>query len=375
MTTRDLRQLVDTSVRAWVDDYASSMGAAIAYYTLFSIAPLLIVVGGVAGLVYGQDAAEGQIVAQLQGSIGPDAASLVQSLLRGMSRPAEGALATVFGTITLFVGATSVFGELQSALNRIWRAPDVSRRLSVLNLVRTRLLSFAMVLILGLLLVVSLTFSAALSYISHLSPRVFAGWDTVLQGVNFATSFILNTAIFAMIYKIMPRARIAWRDVGIGAAVTALLFEVSKLLIALYLGRTRVASSFGAAGSLVLFLVWVYLSAQIFLLGAEFTWAYAHQRGSRSGRRTGKATAGTPSRAGDATDEEKARVAFASDSGVDLEVRHDGQMVARDTREVEPAAMSGAEGERAAVVDAVEGPLREEGREGEEGASRRGVGR
>lgn len=299
------------------------MGAAIAYYTLFSIAPLVILLIGVAGLVYGQDAAEGQIVAQLQGQIGPEAAAVVQSLLRGVSRPAEGASATLFGVLTLLLGATSVFGELQSALNRIWRVPDAARRMSVFNLVRVRLLSFAMVLILGLLLTLSLAFSALLSAFGHWSNRWFSGWQTLLQVANFTASFAINAVIFAMIYKIMPRARIAWRDVGIGAVFTALLFEISKLLIALYLGQSPVASSFGAFGSLVLFLMWVYLSAQIFLLGAEFTWVYAHQRGSRSERFRERAVPAVPSRAGDVTDDGKAAVVFAGDSAVDLEVRDD----------------------------------------------------
>lgn len=323
MTISELRRLVDTSVRAWVDDYAASMGAAIAYYTLFSIAPLVILLIGVAGLVYGQEAAEGQIVAQLQGQIGADAAAVVQALLKGVSRPAEGATATLFGVVTLLIGATSVFGELQSALNRIWRAPDAARRISVFSLVRARLLSFAMVLILGLLLTLSLAFSALLSAVGHWSNRWFSGWQTLLQVANFTASFVVNAVIFAMIYKIMPRVRIAWRDVGIGAVFTALLFEISKLLIGLYLGQSTVASSFGAAGSLVLFLMWVYLSAQIFLLGAEFTWAYAHQRGSRSERFRGKSVPAVPSRAGDVTDEAKAAVVFAGESAVDLEVRDD----------------------------------------------------
>jgi membrane protein len=324
VTTSELRRLVDTSVRAWVDDYAASMGAAIAYYTLFSIAPLLILLIGVAGLVYGEDAAQGQIVAQLQGQIGTDAAAVVQNLLKGVSRPAEGASATLFGVFTLLIGATSVFGELQSALNRIWRAPDVARKISVFSLVRGRLLSFAMVLLLGLLLVFSLAFSALLSAVGHWSGRWFSGWQTVLQIANFVASLVINTVIFAMIYKIMPRVRIAWRDVGIGATFTALLFEISKLLIGLYLGRSGVASSFGAAGSLVLFLMWVYLSAQIFLLGAEFTWVYAHQRGSRSEREGRGPIPVVPSRAGDVTREAKAaRVFEETDSAVDLEVRHD----------------------------------------------------
>jgi len=308
LTLADARLLLEKSVNAWVDDYAPSMGAAIAYYTLFSVAPLIIMVIAVAGMVYGQDAAEGEIVAQLQGRIGLQAAAVVQELIKSVSKPAQGVIASVLGLSTLLLGATSVFGELQSALNRIWRVPDPAGRSGLFNLVRTRLLSFAMVLFLGFLLLLSLAFGTFLSAVGEWSNRWFSGWQTLLQFANFIVSFLVNACIFAMIYKFMPRARIAWRDVGIGAAFTAFLLEVSKLLIGLYLGRSSVASSFGAAGSLVLFLVWVYLSAQIFLLGAEFTWVYSHQRGSRSERFATKVVPLVPTRAGDPTPEAKEEV-------------------------------------------------------------------
>jgi membrane protein len=308
MTFKDLRVLVDKSVNAWVDDYAASMGAAIAYYTLFSIAPLLILVIAVGGFVFGRDAAEGEIFFQLQGRIGPDAAAVVQSLIKSVSHPTEGVIATLVSVSTLLLGASSVFGELQSALNRIWRVPDSKNRSGLFNLVRTRLLSFGMVLALGFVLLATLVFSAFLSAVSEWSDYWFSGWRTPLQAINFVVSFGINAVIFAMIYKFMPRARIAWRDVGIGAMVTALLFETSKLLIGVYLGKSSVGSSFGAAGSLVLFLVWVYLSAQIFLLGAEFTWVYSHQRGSRSQRRAAQDAPVVPTRDGDATPEAKAEV-------------------------------------------------------------------
>ena len=306
MTFADLRLLIDKSVNAWIDDYAPSMGAAIAYYTLFSIAPLLILLIALAGFVFGEEAARGEIVFQLQGRIGHEAAAVVQSLIKSVSKPGQGAIATLVSVFTLLLGASSVFGELQSALNRIWRAPDPANRSGLFNFIKGRLLSFAMVLGLGLLLLLSLAFGTFLSAVGQWSNRWFSGWQGVLQAANFVVSFTLNAVIFAMIYKIMPRARIAWRDVGIGAAVTAFLLEVSKLLIGFYLGRSSVASSFGAAGSLVLFLVWVYLSAQIFLLGAEFTWVYSHQRGSRSERFKTKVVPLVPSRAGDSTPEAKA---------------------------------------------------------------------
>ena len=305
MTFADVRLLVEKSVNAWVDDYAASMGAAIAYYTLFSVAPLIILMIALAGMVYGQDAAEGEIAVQLQGRIGQEAAAVVQELIKSVSKPAQGAIASAVGLVTLLLGATSVFGELQSALNRIWRVPDPARRSGLLNLLRTRLLSFGMILLLGVLLLLSLAFSTFLAAVGAWSNRWFSGWQTVLQFVNFGVSFLANAVIIAMMYKFMPRARIAWRDVGIGATLTAFLLETGKLLISLYLGRSSVASSFGAAGSLVLFLVWVYLSAQIFLLGAEFTWVYSHQRGSRSERFETKVVPLVPTRAGDVTPEAK----------------------------------------------------------------------
>jgi membrane protein len=282
MTFADVRLLIDKSVNAWIDDYAPSMGAAIAYYTLFSIAPLLILLIALAGFVFGEDAAQGEIVAQLRGRIGLEGAEVVQSLIQSVSKPAQGVIATLVSIFTLLIGASSVFGELQSALNRIWRVPDPANRSGLFNFIRGRLLSFTMVLGLGLLLLLSLAFGTFLSAVGQWSNRWFSGWQSVLQAANFIVSFALNAVIFAMIYKIMPRARIAWRDVAIGAMVTALLLETSKLLIGLYLGRTTVTSGFGAAGSLVLFLMWVYLSAQIFLLGAEFTQVFARTVGTRS---------------------------------------------------------------------------------------------
>jgi membrane protein len=236
MTSKDLRLLIDKSVNAWVDDYAPSMGAAIAFYTLFSVAPLFILIIAVAGFVFGEAAAEGAIVLELQGRIGLEGAAVVQSLIKSVSKPAQGVIATLVSILTLLLGASSVFGELQSALNRIWRVPDPSTSGILRNFLRGRLLSFAMVLGLGFLLLLSLAFSTFLSAVGEWSNRWFSGWQTVLQAANFLVSFLVNAVIFAMIYKAMPRARIAWRDVGIGATVTALLFEISKLLIGLYLG-------------------------------------------------------------------------------------------------------------------------------------------
>ena len=282
--------LIRKSVAAWLDDYAPSMGAALAYYTLFSIAPLLIIAIAVAGLVFGQEAARGEIVAQIQDLIGREGAIAVQSLLKSANKPTQDILATVVSIITLVIGATTVFGELQSDLDRIWRVPAPEKQNDIWTMLRTHLLSFGLVLGLGFLLLVSLVVSAAIAAFGKWSNGFFEGWEAILHASNFSFSFAISTLLFAMIYKIMPRAKIAWRDVWVGAAVTALLFEIGKFLIGLYLGKTSVASSFGAAGSLIVLLVWVYFSAQIFLLGAEFTWVFSHEYGSKAAQIRQKST-------------------------------------------------------------------------------------
>ena len=284
MRLRKFRHLIDRSVNAWLDDYAPSMGAAIAFYTLFSIAPLLIIAISVAGLFFGEEAARGEIVAQIRDLIGEDGAIAVQALLKSAKEPAKDIVATLISLATLVVGATTVFAELQSALDRIWRTPAPAKENSLWVLLRTRLLSFGLVLGLGFLLLVSLVASAVIAAFGKWSSGIFEGREALLHAINFARSFSSTTLLFALIYKFMPRARIAWRDVLIGAAVTGLLFEMGKILIGLYLGTTGVASGFGAAGSLVVLLIWVYFSAQIFLLGAEFTWVYTHEYGSMRAR-------------------------------------------------------------------------------------------
>ena len=282
MNLKQIWDLIRKSARAWVDDYAPSMGAALAYYTLFSIAPLLIIVIAVAGFVFGQEAARGELVSQLQGIIGREGAIAVQGLLKSVNQPAQGILATVVSIIMLFIGATTVFGELQSDLDRIWRVPVLAKENGIRTLLRTRLLSFGMVLGLCFLLLVSLVVSAAIAAFGTWSNGFFEGSEVVLYALTFSISLAISTVLFAMIYKLMPRARIAWRDVWVGAAFTAFLFELGKFLIGLYLGKSSMASGFGAAGSLVVLLVWVYFSAQIFLLGAEFTWVYSRLYGSKA---------------------------------------------------------------------------------------------
>jgi membrane protein len=294
MNVKQMWGLVKSAGSSWIDDYAPSMGAALAYYTMFSIAPLLLIVISVAGLIFGVEAARGEIFAQLQGMMGADGAAAIQGLLESASKPAKSITATILGILLLLVGATTVFGELQDDLDRIWRAPDRDKTGGIWGLLRARLLSFGMILGIGFLLMVSLVFSAALSALGTWWSPLFGGWEVLAQLVNIVVSFALTTTVFAMIYKVMPRVHIAWRDVWIGAAVTALLFTIGKFVIGLYIGKSGVASGFGAAGSLVVVLLWVYYSAQIFLLGAEFTWAYAHAFGSRKGQTPAhRAAAGT----------------------------------------------------------------------------------
>ncbi len=283
------------AVMSWLDDYAPSMGAALAYYTVFSIAPLLLIVISVAGLVFGEAAARGAIFEQLSGLMGQQGAMAVQGLLNSVNKPAEGIVATITGLLLLVLGATTVFRELQDALDRIWRAPAEDKNAGVWKMVRTRLLSFGLIMGIGFLLMVSLVASAAFAALSKWWAPVFGGWALVGQIVNFVFGFAVTVVGFAMIYKLMPRAKVEWRDVWVGAAVTALLFSIGKHLIGLYIGKSSVASGFGAAGSLVVVLVWVYYSAQIFLLGAEFTWVYAHEFGSLKGRQ--RPETGIPSRA------------------------------------------------------------------------------
>jgi membrane protein len=280
MSPREGWALARQAVTAWNDDYAPSMGAALSYYTLFSIAPLILIVVAMAGFAFGDDAARGEIYEQLAGLMGPQGAQAVEELLQRADQPGAGALAAISGTVALVLGATAVFGELQNALDRIWRAPPRKQDKGWLNLVRTRMLSFGMILAIAFLLMVSLVMSAVLSALGD--------W----WALDAAASFALSTLMFALIYKIIPRVRIRWRDVWLGASVTAALFALGKVLIGLYLGRSAVASAFGAAGSLVAMMVWVYYSAQIFLLGAEFTRLAAKERTQDDDfRRHGRAAA------------------------------------------------------------------------------------
>jgi membrane protein len=277
---QDWWPLVKGATTAWVADYAPSMGAALAYYSVFSLAPLLLIVISIAGLVFGQEAVRGEVFIQLQGLLGSDASSAVEGLLASVSKPAEGVASTAIGVVLLLLGATSVFGELQDALDRIWRAPARSRSGGLWGLARARLLSFGMILGIAFLLVVSLVFSAVVAALGKWWSGALGEWTLVAQVFDLLVGFGLTTTVFAMIYKTMPRVSVKWRDVWLGAVVTSVLFTAGRFLIGTYIGRSNLASGFGAAGSLIVVFVWVYYSAQVFLLGAEFTWIYAKTFGS-----------------------------------------------------------------------------------------------
>ena len=275
MSPRKIWNMIRRTVGAWSADYAPSMGAAIAYYTVFSIAPLLLLVIAVAGLIFGRDAVQGEIVGQVTGLVGKEGAVAIEGLLKSTSEPAKSALATIVSVAMLVLGATTVFAEIQNALDRIWHVPAKKKPGGIWGFLRTRLLSLGLVLSLGFLLLVSLVVSAAVAAIGAMWGNYFAGWETLLHIINVAVSLTLGTVLFGMIYKLLPRTPIAWRDVWVGAAVTAVLFEIGKIGIGLYLGKSGVTSGFGAAVSLAVLLIWVYYSAQIFLLGAEFTRIYS----------------------------------------------------------------------------------------------------
>ena len=283
MSAKQIWDLVRASVAAWGEDYASSMGAALSFYTVFSVAPVLLITIAVAGLVFDTHAAQRAIASELGGLMGRDAAAAVEALLQSAHSPSGGLISTAVGVVALLIGASAVFGELQDSLNRIWRA-QVPRPPGLWRLVTERMLSFGMILGVGFLLIVSLVLSAAIAAFGEWWGTALSYQAIVLEAINFVLSLGVITLAFALIYKLIPRVSVQWHDVWIGAAVTALLFTVGKSLIGFYLGKAGVASAFGAAGSLIVLLLWVYYSAQIFLLGAEFTWVYAHAFGSHRER-------------------------------------------------------------------------------------------
>jgi len=280
----NLPHILKLSYQDWKEDKASRLSAALAYYTIFSLAPLLIIVIAVTGLFWQHQAVQEQVMGQIQGLVGAQGAQFVSNLLTSASNPARGITATIIGIITLVFGALGVFNELHNSLNTIWNVKEEETKgffQSVKKIILDRLLSFTMVLGIGFLLLVSLVISAGLSAAQTTIGNAIPLSEVVLQIINLVISIGVITVLFALIYKFLPDAEIAWRDVWLGALVTAVFFSLGKFLIGLYLGNSAVASSFGAAGSLVLLLVWIYYSAQILFFGAEFTQVYANNYGSK----------------------------------------------------------------------------------------------
>lgn len=276
---RRLKVVLTESLTSWVDHRASSKGAALAFYTLFSMTPILMLSIAFAGYIFGAEAAQGEIVVQVQGLVGPNGAQVIQALLAAARDPDSGLVATLVASVLLLVGTTSVFVELKGSLDEMWGIGKPGQS-AFRVLLRTRLLSFGMVLVLAFLLLVSLVISAALAMLERHAGGVLGGSAVALATTTSIISFGVIACMFAVIYKTLPDAPLTWRDVWIGAAFTAGLFSLGKYVIGLYLGNSGVASSFGAAGSLIALLLWVYYSAQIFFLGAEFTRHYAMWFGS-----------------------------------------------------------------------------------------------
>ncbi len=272
--------LLKETVSEWSEDRVPRLGAALAYYTGFSLAPLLLIMISIAGLVFGREAVQGQIVEQLRGLVGNEGAEAIQGMMQSAARPRTGAFAAAISVATLLFGASGVFGALQDSLNTIWEVTPKPGR-GVLGLIKDRFISFTMVLGMGFLLLVALFVSAALVALGTFLGGILPAPEFVLQAINLVVSFAVITLLFAMIYKVLPDVEIRWGDVWIGAAFTALLFILGKFALGLYLGKSSMSSAYGAAGSLIVVLLWVYYSAQILFFGAEFTQVYANRFGSR----------------------------------------------------------------------------------------------
>lgn len=280
MQQKSAWQFLKDVVYQWIEDSPFQLSAAVSYYTLFSLAPLLIICISVAGLFFGREAAQNQVVDTIGRTVGQESAQAIQAMIQNASdKPKTGMISTVVGAIALLFGAGGVVGQLQTSLNTIWGVAP-KRGLGVWGFVRQRFVSFAMVLAVGFLLLVSLVVSALLAGITELLNSVFNGGAFIAHALDVVVSFAFITLLFAMIFKFLPDARIQWRDVWIGAALTSLLFTIGKFLIGLYLGTSGVTSAYGAAGSLITVLLWVYYSSLIFFFGAEFTQVYAAQYGS-----------------------------------------------------------------------------------------------
>jgi len=280
---RGLKQLWSVLQKAaadWIRDRAPRLGAALAYYTIFSMVPLLIVIIAIIGLVFGQEAAQAAIMEQISRLIGPQSAAAIKDMIQRADQPSTGIISTIIATVTLLAGAAGFFGQLKDALNTVWGIEPKAGR-GIWGFVRDNFLSFATLLGTAFLLLVSLLLSTALAAIGKWFGQLLPLPEVVLQSFNLLLSLVVITGLFALIFKVLPDAHIAWRDVWIGAALTSVLFTIGKFAIELYLGKSNVGSSYGTAGSLVLILVWVYYSVQILLYGAEFTQVYANLVGQK----------------------------------------------------------------------------------------------
>lgn len=273
-------RLLKEAFQEWQQDKVSLLAAALAYYTVFSITPLLVIAIAIAGAVFGRDTARQEILEQINGLVGQQGAQAIETALTNANQPQLGSMASIISVALLLIGASGVFAQLQQALNTVWNVkakPDGG----IWEFIRKRLLSFGMVLVIGFLLLVSLMLSAMLSGISKLEISLLPGLTPLWQLLNFGISFGFISLLFALIYYYLPDVEIRWKDVWVGAIITALLFTVGKFLIGLYLGRGSLGSTYGAAGSLIVFLAWVFYSAQILLFGAEFTQVYARKYGRK----------------------------------------------------------------------------------------------
>ena len=278
MTPGEVWQVLKVAFAGWWKDDIPHLGAAISYYTLFALSPILIVAIAIAGFVFGAAAVRGEIVGQIEGLVGHGGAVAVQAMLEGASRPSAGIFATVAGIVTLFLGATGLFLELQTALNIIWRVKPRADA-GVRGIILQRIISFGLVVGVGFVLLVALVISAALAALDTYFGKAFPGYVIVGQALNVIVSLAVVTLLFAMLYKVLPDVKLEWRDVWVGSVVTAAFFNIGKSLIGLYLGKSVTASSYGAAGSVVVLLLWVNYSSQIVLLGAEFTRAWVQRTG------------------------------------------------------------------------------------------------
>ena len=283
MTGRRLRAMFMDAMRGFIADECLSRAASIAYFTLFSLSPLLVIAMAIAGAAFGEDAARGAVEAQLRGLLGQDAAEAIQAAVRGAADVGRGTLAGAFGVAMLLLTASGTFGEIQAALNAIWKT-EVPQAGGVSQLLKAKAAAIGLVAATGFLLLTSLIASAAISALGTWMQGRLPGSAALLQALNIVASMLLLSALFAAIYKVLPDRRIAWGDVAVGAVVTAILFSIGKYAIGLYIGGAGIAGSFGAAGSLAAVLVWIYYSSLIFLLGAEITRAWANREGSRQAR-------------------------------------------------------------------------------------------